>query len=730
MSQVEQDQQTQQEPDIFEEYENSRSLLRFWDSSKLPLILQSEAAECGLASLAMVAGYHGFHTDLVSLRQTFNISIEGCTLLDIMHFGEKLGLASRPLRIELEELELLQTPCILHWDLNHFVVLKKANNKRIVIHDPGNGEKTYSLEEASKHFTGVALEMLPTKEFEKREQKPTLKFSDFWSRISGLKRSLLLIFSLSLLLQVFTLASPYYIQLVIDDVVLTGDTSLLTVLALGFFLVLVFETGTNMLRGFTLLHFGNQMNIQLGANLFHHLVRLPLTYFEKRHMGDVVSRFGSLQQVKQLLTTGVIEAIIDGLMAIITLAMIFFYSPTLSLVVLAAVVLYALVRVAMYRPFRAISEQEIMARAEENSNFMETVRGIQTIKLFGSEVKREGQWQNRYAKAINQSIRLGNFQIGYDAINRILFGVENILVVFLAAKLVIAGGFSTGMLFAFMAYKRQFMDKTAKLIEKFIEFKMLGLHFDRIADIALTDREILQPAQFKKHVVQGGIELRNVTFRYSDATPNVLNDLSLTIQPGESVAITGPSGCGKSTLLKIMLGLIQPSSGDILIDGVPLAQIGARQYRQQIAAVMQDDELLSGSVADNIAFFESPLDMQRVVYCAELAAIHDDISAMPMGYDSLIGDMGSSLSGGQKQRIILARALYKNPQILFMDEATSHLDTKLEADINEAVSRLKITRIIIAHRKETIASASREIKLKKGQQAEPTKVTNTDQQDS
>jgi ATP-binding cassette subfamily B protein RaxB len=269
------------------------------------------------------------------------------------------------------------------------------------------------------------------------------------------------------------------------------------------------------------------------------------------------------------------------------------------------------------------------------------------------------------------------------------------------------------MLFAFMSYKRQFMDKTANLIEKLIEFKMLGLHFDRIADIALTDKEELQPDQYRKLNIEGKIEVKNVSFAYSDATPNVIEKLNLTINAGESVAITGPSGCGKSTLLKLMLGLNKPSSGDVLVDGISLSQVGARQYRQQIAAVMQDDELLSGTVADNIAFFDSPINMEKVVHCAQLAAIHDDISDMPMGYDSLIGDMGSSLSGGQKQRIILARALYKDPKILFMDEATSHLDTGLEEDINEAVSRLKITRVIIAHRKETIASADREIKLKK-----------------
>ncbi|PCK30286.1 peptidase domain-containing ABC transporter [Pseudoalteromonas piscicida] len=707
------------------EHEGAANKLEFWSRKSLPVIIQSEAAECGLASLAMVAGYHGYQTDLTRLRQRFSISIEGCTLLDIMHFAEKLHLTSRPLRIELEDLDALQTPAILHWDMNHFVVLKKANQKRIVIHDPAGGEKTFSIEEASKHFTGVALELTPTKDFEKKEQKASLKFSDFWSRITGLKRSLLLIFILSILLQVFTLAAPYYIQLVIDDVILTGDTSLLTVLAVGFFLVLLFEIATNALRGFTLLHFGNQMNIQLGANLFHHLVRLPISYFEKRHMGDVVSRFSSLQQVKQLLTTGVIEAIIDGLMAIITLAMIFFYSPMLSAVVLVAVIAYAIIRIAMYKPFRNISEQEIMARAEENSNFMETVRGIQTIKLFGSEVKREGQWQNRYASAINHNIRLGNFNIGYDAINRALFGIENIIVVYLAAHLVIAGGFSTGMLFAFMSYKRQFMDKTANLIEKLIEFKMLGLHFDRIADIALTDKEELQPDQYRQLDIKGKIEVKNISFAYSDATPNVIDKLNLTIHAGESVAITGPSGCGKSTLLKLMLGLNKPSSGEILVDGVSLSQIGARQYRQQIAAVMQDDELLSGTVADNIAFFDSPIDMSKVVHCAQLAAIHDDISEMPMGYDSLIGDMGSSLSGGQKQRIILARALYKDPKILFMDEATSHLDTGLEEDINDAVSRLKITRIIIAHRKETIASADREIKLKKPEHHEDEEQTST-----
>lgn len=690
--------------------ENSASKLSFWNRKKLPMIRQSEATECGLACLTMIAGYYGHVSQLNEMRQRFQLSLEGATLLDIMQFAEQMALTTRPLKIELEDLPSLDTPCILHWDLNHFVVLKSVSKSHIVIHDPASGVKKVSIEEASKRFTGIALELRPTKEFKQKKPAPNLKFSDFWSKIIGLKSSLVLIFSLSLLLQCFALITPYYIQLVIDDVIISKDTSLLIVLAAGFFLVLLFEIATNALRSLSLMHFGNLMNIQLGSNLFHHLIRLPLQYYEKRHMGDVVSRFGSLQQVKELLTTGVVESIIDGIMAVLTLFMIFYYSPKLSVIVLVAVALYALIRIVMYQPFRAISEQEIIARAEENSNFMESIRAIQTIKLFGSEAKREGQWQNRYAAAINQNIRLGNFTISFSAINRLLFGCENILVIYVAATLVIQGGFSTGMLFAFMAYKTQFMTKTQNLIDKMIQFKMLSLHFERIADIALEPKEVISEQQVSNDI-KGTISIKNLYFKYSDSTPDVLVDVNLDIKAGESVAITGPSGCGKSTLLKVMLGLDTPYKGEVLIDGTPLAQIGHKHYRQQIAAVMQNDELLSGSVADNIAFFDDKIDMEHLVYCADLAAIHDDISSMPMGYHSLIGDMGSSLSGGQKQRIILARALYKKPKILFMDEATSHLDTALESDINRAIKQMKITRVIIAHRKETIASANREIKL-------------------
>lgn len=692
--------------------------LTFWNKNSLPVIYQTEAAECGLACMAMVAGYHGYHTTLNELRHKFSLSIEGCTLMDLMNFAERLQLSSRPLRIEMEALSSLKTPCILHWDLNHFVVLKKVSGDMCFIHDPATGARKLPMSEVAKHFTGIALELIPTNDFTLKEGQSKLGLSSFWSKITGLKRSLSLLFVFSILLQVFTLIAPYYMQLVIDDVILTRDTSLLLVLAIGFGIVLLFEIATNAARSFVLLHFGSQLSIQMAGNLFHHLIRLPLNYFEKRHMGDVVSRFGSLQQVRELLTTGVIETLIDGLMASAILVVILIYSPSLTVVVLVAVLAYALFRLAMYRSLRMVSEQEILAMAKEQSNFMETVRAMQTIKLFGSEAKREGLWQNHYINFTNKSINLGIFNISYQAVNRLLFGLENILVVYLAARLVIGGGFSTGMLFAFMAYKTQFMDRMARLIDKLIQFRMLSLHFERIGDIALTAKEQVHPPQERQHQIEGRIELKNISFSYSDVTRPVLLNINISIEPGDSVALVGPSGCGKTTLMKIMLGLLQPASGSILIDNILLEQMGISNYRRQIAAVMQDDQLLSGSIKDNIAFFEDYIDMKLVEECAKMAAVHNDIMQMPMGYNSLIGDMGSALSGGQKQRILLARALYRQPRILFLDEATSHLDTKTESYVSNAIQQLNITRVVIAHRPETIASADRVIQLKPNEEGQ------------
>ena len=683
-------------------------MLRFRSRGYLPLVRQSEAAECGLACLAMVATFHGHRVDINTLRRRYPVSLNGVTLRSLIQVAIHMGLVSRPLRFELGHLRQLRLPAILHWDMSHFVVLKSVDRKGITIHDPATGIKFLTEGEASKHLTGVALELTPAEGFVRRDESARLPLSVFWSQLSGSGHALVQIFVLSIVLQILVLAAPFYMQITIDEVIARGDVDLLLVLALGFGLLMLVRVASTGIRSLVLLIVQNVLHFQLGARLFHHLIRLPAAFFEKRHIGDILSRFTSLQPIRNLLAEGMIAAVIDGIMAVLTLAMIFVYSPLLAFVVLGALALYAALRLALYRILWLRTEATIQASAQESSNFIESVRAIQSLKLFNRESEREGQWLNRYAEVVNANVRLGRTKIAFSSVNDLIFGLETIITIYLAAKLVLANQLTVGMVFAFMAYRQHFIDKSVALVEKALDFRILGLHLERLSDIALTplERGHDQPLFYTRPIL-GCIELRNVFFRYAEAEPFVLDDISLTIEAGEFVTIMGPSGGGKTTLVKMMLGLLEPTTGEVLVDGVPLSTVGARAFREQVAAVMQDDQLLSGSIADNICFFDPEYNQDKLFQCARLAAIHDEIMAMPMTYNSLVGDMGSSLSGGQKQRVLLARALYREPRILFLDEGTAHLDVDNERLINESLRQLRMTRISIAHRPDMASGADR-----------------------
>jgi ATP-binding cassette subfamily B protein RaxB len=687
-------------------------LLDFRGRRRLPNLLQTEAAECGLACLAMVASFHGFRTDLNTLRRRHPVSLKGVTLRGLMQIAGQMQLACRPLRFELESIGQLRLPAVLHWDMNHFVVLRSVGPKGIVVHDPALGVRRYSLAEASRHLTGVALELSPAEGFAARDERRRLPLRLFFGQMSGLGSPLAQVFVLSAILEVLVIAAPFYMQLTVDEVVARGDNDLMLALALGFGLLTAITVATTALRGHIALVLQNALHFQLGARLFHHMLRLPMAYFEKRHIGDVLSRFNSIEPIRSAMAEGMILAAIDGLMALATLAMIFVYGPGLAALVLAALTLYLLLRIAMYHRFRELSEQAIQADALESSNFIETARAMQTIKLFNREGDREGQWLNRHADTVNAQVRLGRAAILFRTTNMAIFGLENIVTVYLAAQLVLANEMTVGMVFAFMAYKAHFISKSTALVEKALEFRLLELHLERLADIALTARE---PGHDRPAgggpPIRGGLELRNVSFRYAETERFVLQDVNLKVEPGQFVTVMGPSGGGKTTLMKIMLGLLEPTSGEVLVDGVPLRAIGVRAYREQVAAVMQDDQLLSGSIADNISFFDPQFDEERMIMCTRMAGVHDEIMAMPMGYNSLVGDMGSSLSGGQKQRVLLARALYKSPKILFLDEGTAHLDLESERAINERLRRLAITRISIAHRPQMMNGADAVLRI-------------------
>jgi ATP-binding cassette subfamily B protein RaxB len=453
------------------------------------------------------------------------------------------------------------------------------------------------------------------------------------------------------------------------------------------------------------------MNLQWAANVFTHLLHLPVAWFEKRHLGDVVSRFSSVTAIQNTLTHGFIEAVLDGVMAAATLAVMFAYSARLAAVVLCAVALYGVLRAAAYAPLREASEEALVLEARERSCFIESVRGIQAIKLFGRELDRRGRWLNFMVDAINRDVRTEKFMLWFGIANTAIMGVEQLLVFWLGAGAVMDGVFTIGMLFSFGAFSTQFSSRTGALVNKYFEFRMLSLHAERLAEIVLEPAESSAPARTFPQDVCAGIELVDVGFRYSEGEPWIVRHLDLRIQPGESVAVVGPSGCGKTTLVKLILGILPLTEGEIRMGGVPMRQLGLACYRQALAAVMQDDTLLAGSLADNICFFDPQPDQARIEECARLAAVHEDIEAMPMRYHTLAGDMGAALSGGQKQRLLLARALYKSPKVLVLDEATSHLDVERERQVNDAVAALAITRICVAHRAETIAMAGRVIRL-------------------
>ncbi|WP_431260855.1 peptidase domain-containing ABC transporter [Roseateles chitinivorans] len=684
------------------------------------LVLQSEIAECGLACLAMIATAHGTAVTLPELRGRFPAALKGMALRDVLEVAAGLGFSGRPLKLDLSLLGKLSLPCILHWDMNHFVVLTKVRGQVVTVLDPAVGARRLTLAEVSAHFTGVAVEFTPNAAFRPVAPAPRVSLGALTGKVLGLRRSLTQVLLVALVLELFAIVAPLCNQLIVDDVLSSGDRDLLKVLVTGFGLLLVTQTALGLARSWMLILLSQTLSLQWRGNTFAHLMRLPVGFFERRHLGDITSRFGAVEAIQKTLTTSAVEAMLDGLMAVAALVMMALYAWPLALVVLGAVAVYGLLRWAAYRPLKEASAERLVVAARENTHFLETLRAMTPLKLFGREQERGAQWQNLIVEVQNRDIRTARLAMAMSTANAFVFGVENLAVLYLGAGLILDGQqagsvtMTVGMLFAFLSYRTQFTGRVSALIDFAVEFRMLGLHAERLADIALAPPEPDEAAANDLAHLDASLELRDVSFRYGEREPWILRHVTLTVPAGQSVAITGPSGAGKTTLLKVLLGLLEPVEGEVRYGGIPLRQLGLKNVRGRIGTVMQEDVLLSGSLADNIAFFDARQDLARVRACAVLAQIDEDIRAMPMGYQTLVGDLGGGLSGGQKQRVLLARALYREPKILALDEATSHLDVERERAVAAHLADLPLTRLIIAHRPDTIAGAERVVVLERG----------------
>ena len=683
---------------------------RFKRAAVLPVILQDERTECGHACVAMIGNYFGHDLDLYHIRTITQSSQLGVNLGNLKQTCEQLGLRSRALRVGLDELALVKTPAILHWNMNHFVVLKSVKKTYIVIHDPACGLRRVYFAEVSKSFTGVVLEIEKANDFQSVRARNQLKLSDLVNAIKGLHVFLIALLLLSLSIEMLSLLNPLFLQYVTDDVIATADLNNLYVIAIAFVVLLCMQVFIEYIRGHMVIYLTNHLTEQFSSNVMGHLLKLPLAFFEKRHKGDIQSKFQSIEYIQQKIGADFVTVVLDGLFILLNLAVILIYSRILSSLVIGALFFYMATRYASYQFLKRHTETSIVQHAKAASIFLETLQGIIPIKSFLKESSRLNTWRNAYIHALNADIVVSKMQVIYHIANQFLFQGEHIIVMSVGATLVLSHQLSLGMLMAFLSYRMLLVNKASSLIQSLFNYRLISIQLGRLGDVVGHEPEAVSHVVSQQGPILGALTLKNISFEYGKEQA-ILQNINIAIQPGEKVAIIGPSGCGKSTLLKVMMGLLQKTSGEIYIDERSLSAFGLKNYRELTAAVMQDDALLSGSVLDNIAFFAEDIDIERVYASAELACIHETITLFPMGYETLVGDMGSVLSGGQKQRILLARALYKQPHFLFLDEATSHLDADNEMKINQSLKSLNITQIIIAHREETIRMADRVINL-------------------
>ncbi len=676
----------------------------------VPLILQQERSECGLATVAMVAGHYGHEVGLHSLRGQASMSSRGATLKDLVEVAQELRLIARPLRLELGEIDKLRLPAILHWRMNHFVLLVRMKRGKAVVHDPASGRRLVRMEELDRSFTGVAVELTPAREFDCNGKDLRLRLADFVGSFQHLGRYLCVMLALLITTQVLALVPPIATQLLIDEVVLGQDRIWLYRALLGLATVMFVGILLEASRRWISLYAGTRLAVDSTLSVLNHLLSLPVSFLQGRHLGDLMSKIESLTPIRTALTESGINGIVQLVVLIATLTIMFLYSGWLTVVSLGGLLLSALLTFAILPASRRLTEEALVHTARQNSSLLETLGAYDSVHALDLGALRLSQWQKHFFAATNAGVRQARLSIYSGAGTGIIGAAEQVLFLGIGISGIVEKQITLGVLFAFISLRSRFGAAAVSLANIARSFYMLRVHTDRVADILLAKPEQLPPRDAIHAVVRGSIEARILSFRYPGG-PWVVRNFCCAIGKGETVAIAGPSGVGKTTLLRLISTQLAATSGRILIDGKDLTLWNSRCLRRQFGIVLQNDSLFQGSIGENIAAFDPQPDIERVRKAAISAEIWADIQALPMTLYTLVGDSGSSLSGGQQQRILLARALYRNPRVLFLDEATSHLDIGTERRVLDRLADSGITIISVAHRPEVLARADRVIQL-------------------
>jgi ATP-binding cassette subfamily B protein RaxB len=670
--------------------------------ARVPVILQGEISECALASLAMIAAAWGLKADLAAFRAKVAATPRGVNLRTLMNLAAGIGLAARPVRIGLQRLGDLKLPAILHWNMDHFVVLERVKGDIATIVDPARGRLRVPLDSMSAHFTGIAVEFTPTDSFQPGVMRLSRSFRRVWLDDRGLRSSAISMIWLTVLLQITIIAMPFAYRNVIDRAGGRFSDPHLMWIGCGIALMMIVQAGSSWSRGVVVTRLGSLFVHRVSTHIVARLFSLPVAFFQRQMLGDVLSRVRSVDTIRRFVTDQAAPLVIDLVVGSATAALMIAFSPHLAFIVIIGLTIELGVRLIGMRRQRELSEDLLEAEGKELSRLLESMRAIQAIKLAGREAQRFAVWENELVRVLNANTRLNRQRTTIGTITSAASALEWAAVLAVGVLGVGYAPVTTGVLFGFLAYRGVFRERLSTVMDSIWSMQLVGVHLRRLDDLMLTEAEP-QGGGFSQVEGPGHLKLENISFRYAPTEPLVLDNVSLEVPAGACVSFVGPSGSGKSTLIKLILGIERPQRGRILLDGVPIEDVHRQVWRERFGTVMQDDTLLAGSISENIAFFDPRIDMDKVRAAAGAAAIHDEIEAMPMDYGTLVGDMGVQVSGGQRQRILIARALYREPGLILFDEGTANLDAKSELKISEVLANLAPTRIIVAHRSHLLS---------------------------
>ena len=672
----------------------------------MPFVQQMASAECGAACLAMVLGYYGKTLSVNEIRDVMGIGRDGTSAKTIVEAARLYGLRARGASIDVSQLEHLPIASIVHWGFNHFVVFERFHGNMVDILDPAFGRRRMALSEARKHFTGVVMLFEPSNTFEPGEKrKPRIWY--YLRQALAYSGHLPKILITSLLLQLFALALPVLTGALVDRVVPRTDSHLLLVIVIGLAALVIFYFMASMIRAHLLLHLRTLFDVRSTLDFLDHLISLPFAFFQRRSTGDLMARVNSNSTIREIFTAGTLSGVLDGGLVLLYLVLLFVASPTLAVVVVALALLQGTVVALSRRRQRELLAQNLHIQARADGYLVQLLAGMETLKVMGSEDKAALHWNELFVDVLNVSLSRGRLNAVVDSLTATLRMASPLCVLSCGALLVMRGDLSLGSMLALNALAVGFFAPLSSLVATAGQLQLLASYVARIEDVLQTEPEQDLAKVQQPPPLRGRIELDHVSFRYAPMSPMVVKDVSVTIEPGEFVAIVGRSGSGKSTLASLLVGLYAPASGRSLYDGIDMAQLAMRALRRQVTMVPQQPYLFGSSIRSNIALTNPRMPLNEVVQAARMACIHEDIEAMPMRYDTVLADGGASLSGGQRQRMVLARALAIRPVVLVLDEATSALDAITENKVQESLASLQCTRVVVAHRMSTVRQADR-----------------------